>query len=105
MIAFISSFFVTIAAWLIAILGRKVTIFTISLLAFAAATTAFLIAIQSLVSSILNAQYLPDWIATSIGLFMPYTFSFNLSAIIGAFAFRWAYDIVIAKISLINSAT
>lgn len=105
MIAFFSTFFSTLAAWLISLIGRKATIFTVSLVAYVSATGVFLVAIQSLVSGILNAQILPGWISSSIGMFLPYSFTFDLSAMIGAFAFRWAYDIVIAKVSLINSAT
>ena len=72
MIAFFSTFFSTLAAWLISLIGRKATIFTVSLLAYVSATGVFLVAIQSLVSGILNAQVLPGWISSSIGMFLPY---------------------------------
>jgi hypothetical protein len=105
MIAFLSAFFPTVAAWLISLIGRKTAVFTVSITAFLTATSAFLILINSLVQSILNSLVLPLWIEQGIGLFLPYSFTFDLSVMIGAYSARWVYDTVLAKISLINTAT
>lgn len=104
MISFFSAFFSTIGAWVISTLGRKTIIVSLSISAYVTATAAFLVCINLLVGSVLSFAITPTWITAGVGMFLPYSFTANLSVIVGALACRFAYDILIDKIKLIGNA-
>ena len=101
---FLITGFVTLIGAIITFFGRKFTVITASIAAFVVLTSALVVAIQSLMTSILAVTFMPVWIAYGIGLFLPANFSLVLGAIISAKAVRAAYDIAIAKVHLVNSA-
>lgn len=104
LIGYIVAGFSTLIPALIAFFGRKAVVAAASLAAFAALTVAFLFVMKSLVDSIALSLVVPVWLQM-IAWFVPTNFLVVFSAIISAHISRAAFDLAVAKIKMVNSAS
>lgn len=95
----------TTLAALVAWLGRKLGVATTAVLSAVLLTAALVACINSILQSVLAVMVVPSWIAVSMGMFLPASFSVTLSAIMSSYICRAAYDMAIIKIKMINSAS
>lgn len=103
-LAAILSGLASFASGLLAMFGRKLSVATAAITAMFALTAAFVICISLTVQAIANIIVLPSFLAP-IGWFVPSDFTFCISSIISARTCRAAYDLAMAKVRLINSAS
>ena len=91
--------------WALGFFSRKVIMVGTSLAAYVFITAALITCMNYIITNLLALAVLPSWVSLAVGMFLPWSFTTTLSAIIGAHSCRWAYDKAVEKIHLINGAT
>lgn len=104
LITWLYSGFVAIIAGLVAFAGRKLVVSTAALLVFMALTVAFILAMQSLASTLAAAVVMPVWLAP-IAWFVPSNFLAVFGVLVSAHVTRAAYDLAVAKLKMVNSSS
>lgn len=91
-------------SWFVSFFTRKLVTIGTMIAAFVLLTAAFVSALKVIITAVLAMAFMPVWIVSSVGLFMPSNFVAVLSSIAAAHSCRWAYDKAMDKVRLINSA-
>ena len=94
-----------VSTWAVNFFGKKIVTAGVSIGAFISLTFLFVICIKQIANDILMTFVGTLWLIKFMGWFIPNTFVAILGAIISAHACRWAYDIAVYKINLLNSST
>lgn len=96
--------FSSLIAGLISFFGRKFVVATATVSMALTLTLAFTFSMKSILSNITAAMSLPVWLA-SIAWFIPSNFVVVFSALVSGHICRAVYDLAIAKLKLVNSAS
>jgi len=104
-LAFLASFVTTVMSWALNFFSKKARIVATTLAGYILIVAAFILCIKQAVTFVLALAILPSWIATGIGMFLPYNFATVLASILGARSCRYAYDIAVSKLKMVNSGT
>jgi hypothetical protein len=94
----------TLTGWAIVFFGRKILVAMTSISTFLLLTAAFIVCIKTLLVTVFGALAMPTWFAMWFGMFVPSNFSVVFSAILASKSCRWAYDLALDKLKLLNSA-
>ncbi|MEI7455306.1 MAG: DUF5455 family protein [Nitrosomonadales bacterium] len=95
----------TLTGWAVAYFGRKVTTAVTAIAGFVLLTAALVVCLKQGILYLLGLTLLPSWVSAGVGMFLPYDFAAVLASIWSAKACRWAYDLALEKLKLVNSAT
>lgn len=103
-LAAILSGLASLVSGLLAMFGRKLSVASAAIAALFALTAAFVVIVSLTVQAVANFIVLPSFLQP-IGWFVPSDFTFCISSIFSARISRAAYDLAMAKVRLINSAS
>jgi hypothetical protein len=103
-LAGLGSLLLSLFTMLAAVIGRKLAVAGASVVAMMALTLAFVVCIGQMISYIQTLLIFPPFLI-SIGWFIPSNFTFCISTLLSARTCRAAYDLMIAKVHLINNAS
>jgi hypothetical protein len=83
---------------------RKHSTAVAGLMAFAAITLIFISCINVIVTYVISLVWIPAWLLTPIGMFVPANFSLVLGAVVSGRICRAAYDYGVKKTDIIVKA-
>jgi hypothetical protein len=105
LLAVLTSGIPAIIAAILAFVGRKFGTAAGTIAAFVIMTTAFIACINLILNTLIALMLMPGWVATAIGLFVPYQFSACIAAAVSGRICRAAYDLAMLKAQAINNAS
>ena len=98
---FFTSFASNLFVYFLAMFGRKFAVSTATVLAFIAATIAFIFCLKTILLGVTSALVIPAWIYSAIAWFIPSNFIAVVSAILSGKICKEGYNMVTTKIDLI----
>lgn len=103
--SFISWIVPALGAWAVKFFTRKVVTVTTTVGTFVLITGVMIACIKNMIDTLLTLAVLPTWLTGGVAAFVPSDFAIVLGAIVSSRACRWAYDLAVEKIRMMNSAT
>lgn len=103
--SFFSWLIPAVVGWAVQFFTRKVTVAATAIAGFVLLTAAIVVCLKQAIIYLLGLTIFPAWASQGVGMFLPYDFASVLASIWSSRACRWAYDVAIEKLKLVNSAS
>lgn len=103
--SFIAWLMPTVTAWAVQFFTKKIALAVSVIAAYGLLLAAFIVCIKSAITTVLSLAIMPTWIASGIGMFLPFNFVAVFSHILSAKSCRYAFDVAREKIKLLNNAS
>lgn len=95
----------TIAAWLASSITRKAVVAFSVIVAFVACVTAFLACMKIIIAAIVALAWMPIWLQSWVGMFIPSNYGGVIASIMAAKTCRAAYDLAVEKVKMIGQSS
>lgn len=104
-LSFLASAGVSFMSWAVEFFTKKVRVISTTIAGFILITAALVLCVKKAVAVVMALAVIPTWLVAGVGMLLPYNFALVLSSIMGARSCRWAYDVAVAKLKMVNSGT